>query len=107
MDLRTGIQDARLRSQVDHGPPMMRQRFTAAIRLWSCTILVTGAEKVTLDYFFGTTLAQGSLSFDWRDENSTAAAFRFVSPPSYRVTKPHNVPALRRWEATLELEILP
>lgn len=107
LDLTISVQDARLRSAVDHGPPKMRRRFTAAIRTWSFTILVTGTEKDALEYFYTTTLSEGVTAFDWTDESGAAESFRFARPPTFSVVTGHDNPDLRLWEVGVLLEALP
>ena len=108
LDVTIEPQDARLRTEVDQGPPKMRRRFTAAVRTWSFTLgPITGAEKATLEAFYTTTLSQGVTPFDWLDETGAAASFRFVAPPRYRCTAGHHVRTLQSWEVAMVLEILP
>lgn len=101
------VQDARVRSNVDHGPPKMRRRFTAAYRTWDFSILVTGSEKAVLETFYTSTLSQGVTAFDWPDETGTTASFRFVRPPRYTLKVGHNVVGSRLWEVGLTLEQVP
>jgi len=92
-----------IRSQMEAGPPKVRRRFTAGVRNIECQLRLTPAQVDTLDSFFDTTVAGGSLSFDWKHPRSGAAVtLRFVEPPSY-------TPLTRGtlWQASLRLEILP
>ena len=55
-----------IRSQNDSGPRKARQRYTAAERPLSCTVLLRSqAEKDLLDNWFQFTLAGGALPFAW------------------------------------------
>jgi len=55
-----------IRSQNDSGPRKARQRYTAAERPLSCTVLLRSqAEKDLLDNWFQYTLAGGALPFAW------------------------------------------
>lgn len=55
-----------IRSQNDSGPRKARQRYTAAERPLSCTVLLRSqAEKDLLDNWFQYTLAGGALPFVW------------------------------------------
>lgn len=101
-------QDARLRTQMDKGPPKMRRRFTAAVRRVTVPLVLSGAEKQAFDTFYITTLQEGSLPFDWRDPVTDATiSFRFAeSPPQWSVMA-GGVPNSRLWSGTLDLEILP
>lgn len=73
-----------IRTAMDAGPPKMRQRYTAGIRPFSMSFLLTATQVATLDAFFVTTLSGGSLSFTWvHPRTNNAATFRFVEPPQY------------------------
>ena len=92
-----------IRSQMEVGPPKVRRRFTAGVRNIECQLRLTPAQVDTLDAFFGSTVAGGALSFDWKHpRGGTVVTFRFVEPPAY-------APVARGtlWQATLRLEILP
>lgn len=65
--------DTRLVTEMDAGPPKMRQRYTAAPRPLAGFITITRAQRVTLDAFFVTTLAGGALPFDWTHPVTGAA----------------------------------
>lgn len=91
-----------VRSSNDTGPAKVRRRYTAAATNINGTIRVSAAQKAALDSFFITDLMEGSLSFDWVDPISQAAAsFRFLSPP--HITPAGGV----TFNAALQLEILP
>jgi hypothetical protein len=49
----------------DVGPPKVRRRSTAVGVSTAVTFRMTNAEKLNFDTFFETTLADGSLPFDW------------------------------------------
>jgi hypothetical protein len=92
-----------IRTTMEAGPPKMRRRFTAGIRNIECQLRLTSAQTDTLDLFFETTLAGGSLSFDWKHPRTGATVtFRFVEPPSYGAVARGTL-----WWASLKLEILP
>jgi len=93
---------------MDAGPPMMRRRFTSAIRTWSFSIgPITGADKQVLEAFYTTTLGEGTTPFTWPDENGTTESFRFQQPPAYRQLVAHHVHALKLWMVDVVLEVLP
>lgn len=91
-----------LRTQMDAGPPKVRQRFTAGVQPFQTTFDMTGSQIETLKQFFRTTIKYGSLPFDWTHPRTGApAVFRIVQPPSYR-----NVGG-DVWRVTIAMEILP
>jgi len=95
--------DTVIRSAMEAGPPKVRRRFTAGIRLIDCQVRLTPAQVETLDSFFDSTIAGGALSFDWKHPRTGAAVtYRLVEPPSY-------TPVARGtlWQASLRLEVLP
>lgn len=94
--------DLALRTQMDIGPAKLRRRQTAAPRPLKVTVGLTRAQVATLDAFYLTDLAGGTLSFTWVHPRTLAGVtFRFVSRPGY-------VPESgASWLADLDLEILP
>lgn len=98
-------QSTTIRSEVDSGPPIVRRRFTAAVRTLTIPMRFTNAERATFDTFFNTTLAGGSLSFNWLDPVTDAlVAMRFVEPPEFTG---EDGGAFKYWTATFVMEILP
>ena len=98
------IQDTRIRSTVEAGPPKVRSRFTARVDQQDLPVVYfTKAEWGTLETFYGTTLQQGALPFDWTDPITGATvSFRFVKPPQFgQMLGPDTIPV------TLPLEVLP
>lgn len=73
-----------IRTPVDQGPSKSRRLFTSTPRVHSGTMLFDNAQRVTFDTFYKTTLAEGSLEFDFIDpiDLSTVSA-RFVEPPTF------------------------
>lgn len=108
LDLAGEPQDNRVRSNVDAGPAKMRARFTASVEAWEFTLgPITGPDLTTLMTWYGTTLVQGTLPFDWRDRTGTAATFRWVKPPKWRAVVGHSDNVKRRYEVKCSLEIMP
>lgn len=100
-------QDARLRTQMDAGPAIMRRRFTATVRDFTIPILLNGTQRQTLDTFYITTLLEGVLAFEWVDPvDDTTVSFRFVEPIRFTPIA-GGTPADRLWEGTMSLEIVP
>ncbi len=97
-----GFGETLLRTTMDAGPAKQRRRFTAVARPFQVTIELTRDQVAIFDDFFTTTLAGGSLAFDWTHPRTGAAVeFRFTEEPDLR----HHVGNL--WRAPLKLEILP
>lgn len=91
-----------IRTAMDAGPPKMRQRYTAGIRGFDLSFMMTKAQVATLDAFYITTLVGGSLSFTWVHPRTEAAAtFRFVEPPQYQAMSGS------LYRVTAKMEILP
>jgi hypothetical protein len=98
------IQDTRIRTTVESGPPKVRSRFRARVDQQDIPVVYfTKAQWVLLDTFYTTTLAQGVLPFDWIDPITGATvSFRFVKPPQFgQMLGPDTIPV------TLQLEVLP
>jgi hypothetical protein len=89
-----------LRSEMGVGPAKVRLRSTANVSNNQSSILITDAQKTTLQTFYGTTLLKVK-RFDWTDQlTGVTEEFRFVSAPIY-------VPVGIKWSVALNLEILP
>lgn len=72
-----------VRSDMDVGPAKVRSRFTDAVDVYVCSVLLDYAEYSTFETFFKTTLNNGANQFEFDDPfTATAAAFRFSEPPT-------------------------
>lgn len=107
----TGItdegQDTKVRSNVDVGPAIMRQRYTANVRNLDVPITLTTAQRVIFETFYNTTLNKGVLPFDWTDPiDGSTKSFRFrdTKAPTFDL---HEGGTVQRHDTTLALEILP
>ena len=90
-----------IRSSMDKGPDKLRRRTTANIRPVSFRISISKAQVATLDSFFLTDTASGSLPFDYvHPRTGQNVSARFVSAPTYQNRS-------TRYEADISLEILP
>lgn len=106
--LTDSLQDTRVRTQMDAGPPKMRRRFTAPMRTLTIPFRMTGAERDTFDTFFQTTLVQGTLTFDWEEPlNDATVSYQFVSVPIFALSVGNSDPDKRLWDTVLKLEVLP
>lgn len=92
-----------VRSPMDAGPQKVRRRFTAGVRPFTFTWLLTKAQVATLDTFYNSTLSGGSLTFDGLNHprTGTATTWRFTMPPTYTYLGPD------AWKAITPLEVLP
>lgn len=71
-----------IRTGMDVSTAKVRRRFSAVEWRIRAVIKLTDAQLVTFWTFFNTTLAGGSLTFDWiLPEDESAAELRFVSTP--------------------------
>ena len=91
-----------IRTQMEAGPDKVRRRYTAAPRPFRAMLSLATAQVATLDSFFVTTLAYGSLPFDWvHPRTGSAGVFRFKGPITYTRLGPD------LWQAKFEMELLP
>lgn len=87
--------------ETDSGVPMTRPRYTKSVDMQSFDLLLTTAEVATLDTFWETTLAFGSLSFDWVHPRTGVTLNAKLSPVKSRpVSDTHHI-------AHIELKIIP
>ena len=93
--------DTTIRSEMDAGEPKMRRRFTAGIQQIAIRLRLTDAQVTTLETFFKTTSASGSLPFNWTHPRTGAAVvMKFRSAPKIRALE-HEA------EATFTVDIMP
>lgn len=70
------------RTEMDIGPAKVRSRFTDAVDIYSCSVLLDYGDYTTFETFFKTTLNNGANQFEFDDPfTSSPAAFRFAEPP--------------------------
>jgi len=97
-----------LRSEMETGPAKQRARFTAAVRQYVSSIIVTQAQLSTFDTFYETTLGQGADAFTWQDpETDVSASLRFMGEPEVTMLRPNATASSRLYRITMELEKLP
>lgn len=91
-----------IRTEMEQGPAKMRQRTTAGVRTLSVNYLLSAAQVTTLDTFYVSDTAGGSIPFDYtHPRTGDALSCRFKSPPEYA---PGNG---LYFMTTLSLEIMP
>jgi len=74
--------DNTLHSKMEIGPPKSRRRSTAGIQLFAAKIYLDAATAASFSDFYQTTLADGTLSFDWEHPRTGATVtMRFMGPP--------------------------
>src|SRR3546814_13803126 len=82
-------QPGKIRSDMETGPAKQRARFTAAVRRYEGSLLLTGAQLTTFTTFYDDTLGQGAASFTWIDPVTAAAATTgFVEEPEEPLERP-------------------
>lgn len=100
-------QGAKIRSEVDTGPPIVRQRYTTAIRHVDIPIDMSAAERVIFEDFYHDDLNEGVIRFTWTDPidgSSVAMRFRSIEAPKFTMVGGGDQ---KRFTATFEMEILP
>lgn len=102
----TGVSDTRqtgvIRSKTDFGPGKQRRRFSAVSRRLGAEMLLSDAERTTLETFYSTTLGEGALDFTMDDPHDGATVnCRFATPPMFTIMGAGNT------RARLEIEVLP
>jgi len=77
-------------TQMDVGPPKQRRRSTAAVSPIVARVWLDSAGKILFDEFYLTTLAGGSLPFEWADPlTQITATFRFQAEKPPTLTPVH------------------
>lgn len=101
-------QSAKLRTPMDAGLPKQRAKYTGAIKNYSASMVLTGAEVVIFESFYESDLSQGSLAFNWLDLSSrTFAQVRFINEYELSVIKGDSDSDDCDWLLSFELEVLP
>lgn len=109
-----GIKDKRLsakvRSPMDAGPPIVRRRFTVAVRNVDFPMTFTNTERALFDTWYETVIDEGVLSFLFPDpvtDALVAMRFRENEGPDFSADVGADNDDERRWSVVLPLEILP
>lgn len=88
-----------IRSSVEVGPAKLRPRHSVETRLFTIPLVLTNAQFETLDGFWESTLAMGSLPFDWIHMRTLAAySYQFRAYPEPQVLSG------RKFRVDLQLE---
>lgn len=75
--------DSTLESDTDVGPPKKRRRYTTEYDEFSGTIELERTDYLTLTTFYKTTLAGGTLTFNFDHPiTGVESEFQFISPPT-------------------------
>ena len=91
-----------IRTEMDVGSAKVRRRYTAEIKTYGIALLLTTAQVTTLETFYVATLESGTLTFDWKNQRTKAAAtYRFLSRPAYEEI------GAGYWRTQLALEAIP
>lgn len=87
---------------MDMGPSKRRPRFTAGIRSFTLSMVLTEADVALLETFYRDTLLGGADPFDWVHPRTQAAVtMQFTAAPQYRPIGPTT------YRVTMSLEVLP
>lgn len=106
----TSVQDdeSRAITDMDAGPPSVRNRFTAITQTVKGSMVLTGSQLATFNTFFRSSLKHGSLSFSWiHPFSEEAVEIRFKKKPEWQCVKPAPAVNDRMYQATFELEVQP
>lgn len=97
------LAETRIRTETETGPAKVRRRYTAGVlRYNGIAFLLTTAQKATLETFFDTTTAGGSLPWEWQlPDTGATREFRFLEPPTFTQLN-HQA-----YRCTMALEVLP
>jgi hypothetical protein len=91
-----------VRTEMDAGPAKVRRRFTAGVRKFNVSFILTTAQIATLDTFFVTDTNAGADQFTWdHPRTEVTGSFRFISPPKYSSA------GGTHWKVSFQLEKLP
>ncbi len=94
--------DITLRSPMDAGPPKSRPLYSSAPTDLVLPMILTTAQRATLETFYETTLGLGTAFFDWAHPTTEAAAsMQFTARPGYTPFAPGY------WLTNLQLRIWP
>jgi hypothetical protein len=91
-----------IRTEMDVGPAKVRKRYTAAIKPFVGFMFMTPEQVDTLETFFETTTAYGSLAFDWEHPRTgDPVSCRFVGEPQLEAVEGGD------FKVTIQIEVLP
>lgn len=79
--------DNTIETPVDAGPAKARRRFTASVRRFSASVKFSAAQMVTFEEFWGVTLADGSLPFEWKHPRTQADATLVFRKPHWSISE--------------------
>lgn len=101
--------DAVARTQMDTGPPTRRNRFNAHTQRLTMPMVLTGLELADFNFFYRSTLANGSLAFDWADpaDDSVTVSMAFTGPVQWSLRAGAKDAADRVWTGVMALEVQP
>lgn len=87
---------------VEVGPAKRRPRYTAGIRSFAVSLVLTAAEVAVLETFYRDTVLGGTDPFDWVHPRTQApATLRFTEEPDCQAIGPST------YRVTVQLEIIP
>jgi hypothetical protein len=82
---------SKLETQMDSGPVMMRNLFTAVPTSYKFSLTLTSDQVDTLEAFYSDTCLNGTLPFDWyHPRKRTSAEMRFIGNPPQITSKAYD-----------------
>ena len=86
------------------GPHKSRPRSTAVYERFNMTWVLTGTQLAALKTFYETTLAQGSLEFDFtHPETDATVVAKFMTAPSRTMLSGHSATGSRAFRVSCDL----
>lgn len=90
--------ETNVRSQMETGPYKVRKRFTRALDVINCSILMNRSEYATFRTFYDTSLSNGTLAFTYLHPLTNAMTdFKFSGPPSIRFIQGNHFQVSMNW----------
>jgi len=96
-----------LRSNMETGPAKVRRRYTAGVRKFPVSFVLTEAQVATMDTFLQETLLGGALKFDWLHPRTGAAVTFRIIPESEETLNTYTPLGRGYWSTSLQVEALP
>lgn len=96
-----------IRTSMETGPAKVRRRYTAGVRKFPVSFVLTAAQVATMDTFLQETIMSGALPFDWLHPRTGAAVSFRVIPESADTLNTFTPLGAGLWQTSLNLEVMP